>query len=186
MHDFCNFTKIAFNLIFMKTTVGIIEMKGKPLTIVGDLIQENTQAPNFVAIDKDFNTVQLRHFEGKNIIISAFPSVDTPVCAAQANLFNKRATSLSDTLIITISMDLPFALSRFCAANDIKNIITLSDFRDRDFGYKYGFYIQELGLLARGIIIISKMGKVEYVQYVKEITNEPDYEKVFDALKKLS
>lgn len=185
MHDFCNFKKFVFNLLLMKTTVGIIEMKGKPLTIVGDLIQENIQAPNFVAIDKDFNTVQLKHFEGKNIIISAFPSVDTPVCAAQASMFNKKATSLPDTVIITISMDLPFALSRFCAAKDIKNIITLSDIRDRDFGYKYGFYIQELGLLARGVIIISKVGKVEYVQYVKEITNEPDYKEVFEALKKL-
>lgn len=170
----------------MKTTVGIVEMKGNPLTLVGNPIEVGVIAPNFVAVDKDYNTVQLKNFEGKNIVISVVPSIDTPVCATQTRKFNEKATSLEDTVVLTISMDLPFALSRFCAAEGIQNVVTLSDSRDRDFGYKYGFYIQELGLLARGVIIISKEGKVEYVQYVKELTHEPDYNKALKTLKQLT
>lgn len=112
------------------------------------------------------------------------PSVDTPVCATQTRTFNKLATSMDDnTVVLTLSMDLPFALNRFCAAEGIKNVITLSDYKYREFGEKYGFLIEELMLLARGVVIIDTNGMVRYVEYVKEATNEPNYNAALEALK---
>src|SRR5690606_5777558 len=140
----------------MKRNKEIITFGGNPVTLIGDLITVGKQAPEFRAIDKDMNEKKLLEYIGKKLVVSVMPSVDTPVCATQTRTFNKMATSMNDnTIILTISMDLPFALNRFCAAEGIENVITLSDYKYKEFGEKYGFLIEELMLLARGIVIID-------------------------------
>jgi thiol peroxidase len=129
------------------------------------------------------NEKKLLEYIGKKLVVSVMPSVDTPVCATQTRTFNKMATSMNDnTIILTISMDLPFALNRFCAAEGIENVITLSDYKYKEFGEKYGFLIEELMLLARGIVIIDTNRIVRYVEYVKEATNEPNYNAALEIL----
>lgn len=165
----------------MKTTVGVIEINGNPLTLEGEMVKKGDIAQDFTVMSNELKPVKLSEFLGKKIILSVMPSVDTPVCAAQTRRFNMEASKLENTVVITLSVDLPFALARFCGNEGIQNAITLSDYKDRDFGHKYGFYIQELGLLARGIIIINEEGKVIYVEYVKEVGSEPDYEAALKA-----
>jgi thioredoxin-dependent peroxiredoxin len=159
----------------MKTTVGVIEIKGNPLTLVGEMIKTGDIAHDFTAVNNELKPVKLSDFAGKKVILSVMPSIDTPVCAAQTRRFNEEGAKLDNVVVITLSMDLPFALSRFCGNEGITNALTLSDYKDHDFGYQYGFYIQELGLLARGIVVIDENGKVVYVQYVKDVGTEPDY-----------
>ncbi|HQD59502.1 MAG: thiol peroxidase [Bacteroidales bacterium] len=167
----------------MKRNKEIITFGGNPVTLIGDLITVGKQAPEFRAIDKDMNEKKLLEYIGKKLVVSVMPSVDTPVCATQTRTFNKMATSMNDnTIILTISMDLPFALNRFCAAEGIENVITLSDYKYKEFGEKYGFLIEELMLLARGIVIIDTNRIVRYVEYVKEATNEPNYNAALEIL----
>ena len=166
----------------MKTTVGVIEINGNPLTLVGEMVKTGDIAQDFSVMSNELKPVKLSEFAGKKIILSVMPSIDTPVCAAQTRRFNEEATKLENVVIITLSVDLPFALARFCGNEGIKNALTLSDYKDRDFGHKYGFYIQELGLLARGIVVIDENNKVVHVQYVKEVGSEPDYEAALKAL----
>ncbi len=167
-----------------------IEVKGKAFrgdiafTLLGKSIEVGDIAPDFTVTDNNLGEVHLSDFKGKTVILSIFPSIDTEVCATQTRAFNKRATSLSDDVVIlTLSKDLPFALKRFCAAEGIKNVHTLSDYKSNDFGLKYGFLIKELQLLWRGVVIIDKSGRVIYVEYVHEMTHEPDYDKALAALK---
>jgi thiol peroxidase len=123
--------------------------------------------------------------EDKVKIISVVPSLDTGVCELQTIRFNDEAAELEDVAILTISMDLPFAQKRFCSANDIDKVVTLSDHRDLDFGTKYGFEIEELRLLARGIVVLDEDNIVRYVQYVPEATDHPDYDKALEAARSL-
>ncbi|MCX7697084.1 MAG: thiol peroxidase [Bacteroidales bacterium] len=167
----------------MEKHKGIVAFKGQPMTLVGSLTQVGKLSEDFTTFDTDLKPVTLSQFRGKTVVLSIMPSVDTPVCAQQTRKFNELATSLEDVVVITISMDLPFALKRFCASEGIRNVITSSDYKHREFGYKYGFYIEELGLLARGIVIIDKEGRITYVEYVPEISQEPDYEKALDHLR---
>lgn len=163
----------------IKETNGVVTRGGAPLTLLGEPTIIGNVAPDFTAVDASFAPVKLSDFKGKKVIISIFPSIDTPICATQTREFNKRATSLNDkTVVLSISKDLPFALGRFCAAEGIKNVHTLSDFMANDFGLKYGFLIKEMQLLCRGIVVIDPCGKVSYVEYVSDIANEPDYDKV--------
>jgi len=166
----------------MKTTVGVIEINGNPLTLMGEMIKTGDIAPDFTVMNTELKPVKLTDYAGKKVILSIMPSIDTPVCAAQTRRFNVEASKLENVVVITLSVDLPFALARFCGNEGITNAVTLSDYKDRDFGYKYGFYIQELGLLARGIVVIDENGKVSYVQYVKEVGAEPDYDAALKAL----
>lgn len=160
----------------MKETHNITKFAGAPLTLLGEPTMVGMTAPDFTAIDAQNHPVHLSDFKGKSVILSIFPSIDTPVCAVQAREFNRRATELSDKVVVLgISKDLPFALGRFCAAEGIKNVHTLSDYRESEFGLKYGFLIKENKLLARGVVVINPEGKVTYVQYVDDITHEPDY-----------
>ena len=130
--------------------------------------------------------VSLSQYKDKNLIISVFPSVDTSVCALQNIRFNKEASKLKgDVEILSISVDLPFAQKRFCAAEGIDNVHVYSDYRDLDFGMKYGFVIKELRLLARGVIVIDKKGIIRYIEYVPEIAQEPNYEAALKAVKEL-
>jgi thiol peroxidase len=165
---------------------GLVTLKGKPLTLLGQELKVGDKAPEFQVIDKSMNPVKLSDFKGKTILISVTPSVDTSVCDLQAKRFNKMATEVSkDVVILNISVDLPYALTRWCAATGSDQIKTLSDHRDLDFGIKYGLVIKEMMLLFRSVWIIDKNGIIQYIQIVPEFVNEPDYEDAFNALKKL-
>lgn len=169
----------------MLETTGIIEMGGNPLTLLGEPTKVGEFAQDFTVTAEDLKDVKLSDCNGQVIVISVFPSIDTDVCAAQTRIFNEKATDLGDDVIIlTISKDLPFALKRFCAAEGIENVHTLSDYKANDFGLKYGFLIKELQLLTRGVIVIDKDFKIVYVEYVKEIGEEPDYDKAMEAVAK--
>ena len=135
--------------LFSIETKGIFAAKGNPLTLLGNQIKPGDAAPEIIASDNTLKDVKLSDFKGKVVVVSVFPSIDTGVCATQTRTFNKRATELSeDVVILTMSKDLPFALGRFCAAEGINNIHTLSDFKFSKFGLEYGFLVKENQLLA--------------------------------------
>ena len=160
-----------------------ITMGGNPVTLLGENIKVGDKAPDFTVLDSGLAPVKLSSQKGKTVIISVVPSVDTSVCASQTRRFNEEAAKLDNISILTISVDLPFALGRFCAAEGIDVVQTLSDHKDLDFGTKYGFVIEELRLLARGIVVINPDGLVKYVEYVPEVTDHPDYDKAIEAAK---
>lgn len=161
-----------------------ITFKGEPVTIKGHETKVGEKAPDFTLIGNALNPVKLSDFKGKVKIISVFPSIDTGVCSIQTRRFNKEASKLNeDIVILSVSKDLPFAQSRFCGAEGIDRVITLSDYKNNEFGDKYGFLIEELGLLTRGVIVIDREDIVQYVEYVKEVAEEPDYEKAINAAK---
>lgn len=162
-----------------------ITFGGKPVTLVGTEIKVGVKAPNFTALKNDLTTCSLDELKGKVVVISVMPSVDTSVCELQTIRFNKEASEAKDIAVITISADLPFALGKFCANKGIESAITLSDHKDLDFGTKYGFVLKELRLLSRGIVVIDKEGIVQYVEYVQEITNQPNYDAAIAVAKKL-
>ncbi|EHR34084.1 thiol peroxidase [Helcococcus kunzii] len=160
--------------------------KDKEITLLGNQVYEGDIAPDFTATKNDMTEYNLSDDLGKIIVISVVPSIDTSVCSIQTKFFNEEATKLSDDVkIITVSMDLPFAQKRFCAAEGIENIEIVSDYKYREFGEKYGFLIDELKLLSRGIIIIDKDGKIVYTEYVEESTNEVDYDTAINKIKEL-
>lgn len=164
-----------------------VTVKGKPFTLLGGEAKVGVDAKDFKALDKALEEVSLGKFKGKIKLIASVPSLDTPVCDTEIKRFNDEAARLSkDVVIIFISMDLPFAQKRFCQANSINKIKTLSDHRDADFGLKYGVLIKELRLLARAIFIVDKEDKVRYVQMVSEISSPPDYDAALEALKKVA
>jgi thiol peroxidase len=157
-----------------------ITAHGKPLTLEGDMPSVGDNALDFTVLDINFAPVSLLDFKGKIIIISAVPSLDTSVCQLQTSRFNQEAASL-DAVVLTISMDLPFAQKRFCESFNVHNIKTLSDFKDKSFSLSYGIYIRELGLIARSVWIIDKTGTITYRQIVPEISHEPDYDEVLKS-----
>jgi len=163
---------------FEKVTMG-----GNPIKLLGKEIKVGELAPDFTVLDSGLKPVTLSDAKGKTVIISVVPSVDTSVCAAQTRRFNEELATLEDVVIYTISVDLPFALGRFCAAEGIDVVKTLSDHRDLDFGQKYGFVIEGLRLLSRGIVVVNKEGVVTYVEYVDEVTHHPDYDLAIAAVK---
>lgn len=170
----------------MEKTKTKIKSKGNPLTLLGPEIKVNDKAVDFAVSNNSFKEVKLSDFDGKVKILSLFPSIDTGVCSKQTHTFNNEAANLSDDIVIlAISNDLPFALNRFCGAEGIDNLITLSDHKNLDFSTKYGFLIEELRLIARGVIVIDKENIVRYVEYVPEITEEPDYQSALAVAKKL-
>lgn len=169
----------------MKRTSNLVTFGGKPVTLMGKMVKTGSNAKNFIALGADLKPVSLSNFKGKVRIISSVPSVDTGVCAAQTRRFNQEAANLGDVQIVSISCDLPTALKRFCAAEGIDKVVTVSDHRDTDFGIKYGFLIEELRQLARGVIVIDRDDTVRYVEVVKEIGNEPDYDKALEVVREL-
>jgi thiol peroxidase len=163
-----------------------ITMKGNPLTLVGNEVKVGQAAPDFVALDNGLSPVKLSSFRGKTCILVSVPSLDTPVCDMESRRFNEEAGRLgSGVAILIISMDLPFAQKRWCGAAGVSNVQTLSDHRDASFGNAFGVLIKELRLLARAVFVADKQGILRYSQLVKEVTKEPDYQEVLDALKKL-
>jgi thiol peroxidase len=163
-----------------------VTMKGKLLTLIGNKVKVGQPAPDFEVIANDMSPVELSTFDGKLRIICSVPSLDTSVCDTETRRFNEEAERLGDeAVVLTISMDLPFAQKRWCGSAGIKNVQTLSDYRDASFGNAYGVLIKELRLLARAVFIVDKKGTVRYVQIVNELTNEPNYDAALDAVGKL-
>jgi thiol peroxidase len=162
-------------------------MKGNPLTLVGKELSEGNPAPDFEVVDNNLSPVRFSSFRGKVCVISSVPSLDTPVCDLETRRFNEEAGNLSpDVKILTISMDLPFAQKRWCGAAGVDKVITLSDHREVEFGIQYGVLIKELRLLARALFVVDREGIIRYIQVVKEISQEPDYNAVLDVVKKIS
>lgn len=170
----------------MNERTGLITMRGNPLTLIGQEIKPGNPAPDFESLDNELKPVRLSSFRGKVVVISAVPSLDTPVCDMETRRFNSEAAKLSDDIVIlTISMDLPFAQKRWCGAAGVDKVVTLSDHREAEFGNAYGVLIKELRLLARAVFVVDAEGVVRYVQLVKEVAEEPDYDAVISAAKKL-
>lgn len=159
---------------------------GKKLNLYGEVVKVSDKAPDFKAVNNDLSSFDSKENQGKVIVYSVVPSIDTGVCSLQARTFNEEAEKLGDdVIVITVSCDLPFAQKRFCAQEGIKNSISISDYKDHDFGKKYGFLIEDLALLSRGVVIVDKNGKIAYTEYVKEVTNEVNFEAALDAVKAL-
>ena len=169
----------------MEKRENVVTMGGNPVTLLGSEIKVGDKSPDFTVLRSDLSPYTLQDAGDQVKIISVVPSVDTGVCHAQTVRFNTEAANLGNTVILTISVDLPFALKRFCAAEGIDKVVTLSDHKDLSFGTNYGFAIEELRLLARGIVVLDKDNVVQYVEYVKEVTDHPDYDKAIEAAKKL-
>ena len=170
----------------MEERTGLITVGGNPVTLVGKEIKVGDKAPNSVLLDNDLSPVELSSFQGKVQIISVVHSLDTSVCDLQTRRFNTEASKLGpDIVILTISMDLPFAQKRWCGAAGIDKVKTLSDYRDASFGTSYGVLIKELRLLARAVFVVDQNGTVRYVQVVSEVGTEPDYESVLNAVRQL-
>ena len=160
----------------------VITFKGNPLTLVGPELKVGDAAPDFTATDAGLKPVKLSDFKGKTVVIAAVPSLDTPVCATQTIKFNQEASGLN-AQILTVSLDLPFAQKRFCESQKIQNVAVVSDYKDRDFAAKYGLLIKELGLLTRAVIVVNASGKITYLEIVKEVTQEPNYQAAIDNVK---
>ncbi|MBD7943549.1 MULTISPECIES: thiol peroxidase [Psychrobacillus] len=161
-----------------------VTFKNNPVTLGGKEVEVGEKAPNFTVLANDLSPVTLEDSAGKTRLISVVPSLDTGVCSAQTNKFNESAASLGDDVVIlTISVDLPFAQSRWCGANAADAIQTLSDHRDLSFGKAFGVVMEELRLLARSVFVVDKNGVVTYKEIVSEGTNHPDYEKALEAVK---
>ena len=171
----------------MDERTGAVTMQGNPLTLLGRELKVGDPAPDVEILDNDLSPVKISSFQGKVCVISTVPSLDTPVCDMETRRFNEEAGNLgSDVAILTISMDLPFAQKRWCGAAGIDKVTTLSDHRDASFGEAYGVLIKELRLLARAVFVVNKNGEIRYIQIVKELTLEPDYDTVLDAVRAVS
>ncbi len=163
---------------------GAITFKGDPLTLIGQDVNVGDQAADFTAMANDLSEKSLSDWSGKVIVLSSVPSLDTSVCSTQTKKFNDAAGELSDNVVIlTLSMDLPFAQARWCGQQDADRIVTLSDHRDAEFGTKYGLLIKELRLLARAVLVVDTGGRVVYKELVEEMTNEPNYDAALAAVR---
>ncbi len=163
-----------------------VTLKGNPVDVAGNLPKIGSTAPNFTLVDKALADVTLETYNGKRKVLNIFPSVDTPTCASSVRAFNKHAAGLSNTVVLNVSADLPFAQTRFCAAEGIENVVSLSTMRGRDFLMNYGvllFTSKLAGLAARAVIILDENNVVKYIELVPEIANEPNYEAALAALK---
>lgn len=161
---------------------GAITFKGTPLTLLGAPVAVGDKAPDFTVLGNDLSPKTLVDFKGKVLIISAVPSLDTPVCDVETRRFNQEAAKLgADVAVLTISADLPFAQSRWCGAAGIDAVTTLSDHRDMSFGAAYGLIIKELRLLTRAVLVVDKQGVITYLQIVPEVAHEPNYDAVIAA-----
>ena len=162
---------------------GAVTFKGNPLTLIGPELKKGDKAPNFKVLANDLSEVTLDSSKGKIRVISVVPSLDTPICDLQTKRFNEEAAKMpKNVVVLTLSTDLPFAQKRWCGAAGASNVQTLSDHRDTSFGTAYGVLIKELRLLARSIFIVDPQDKLLYVEYVKEVTQHPNYDQALSAL----
>jgi thiol peroxidase len=165
---------------------GLITMKGKPLTLVGQEVRVGEPAPDFEVVANDLSPFRFSSIQGKVAILCSVPSLDTSICDIETRRFNEEAVKLGpEVAILTISMDLPFAQKRWCGAAGVDRVTTFSDHRDAAFGMAYGVLIKELRLLARAVFVVDRAGAIRYIQIVKEIASEPDYDVVLQAVNKL-
>jgi thiol peroxidase len=167
----------------MDKRTDVVKFGGNQLTLLGKEVRVGDKAPEFTVLTPDLNPFSLSDTKGKVRVLSAVPSIDTPVCDMQTRWFNQDAGNIEGLVVLSISVDLPFALTRYCAAKEINNVKTLSDHKDLDFGLKYGFLIEELRLLGRGAVVIDKEDVVRYVEYVPNIEEQPNYEKIMEVVK---
>ncbi len=161
-------------------------LQGSPVNTNGELPAVGSTAPNFTGVKADLSEVSLSDLKGSKVVLNIFPSIDTSVCANSVRRFNKEASELAGVKVLCISKDLPFALGRFCGAEGLENVITLSQFRCDCFEKGYGTLITDgplRGLLARAVVIVDEEGKVAYTELVPEITQDPDFDAALAALK---
>ncbi|EJI86152.1 anti-oxidant AhpCTSA family protein [Alishewanella aestuarii B11] len=194
-----NNTKILFTLILaaaaftsqaiditanLPARISDVKAGGQQIVLLGDELKVGQQAPDFKVVDNSFKPVRLSDFQGKTLMLSIVPSIDTGICSLQTKRFNEEVAKLPDSVqLLTISTDLPFAQKRFCEQEQVNNMAVLSDAVWRDFGSSYGLLIKDMGLLTRAIIIINQQGKVAYLQLVPELAQEPDYDTALQVLR---
>ena len=170
----------------MQERAGLTAVEGNPLTLVGSELKVGDKAPGFELAGNGLESVTSAEFEGKVRIVATVPSLDTGVCDTETRRFNEEASGLGDEVVIlTVSMDLPFAQARWCAAAGVERVKTLSAYRSAAFGESYGVFIKENGLLARAIFVVDKEGIIRYMEIVDDLTHEPDYKATLDATRKL-
>ena len=163
-----------------------VTMHGNPLTLIGKELSVGDSAPDLELLDNDLNPIKLSSYRGKVCVISSVASLDTPVCDMETRRFNEAAGQLGeDVVILTISVDLAFAQKRWCGAAGVDKVVTLSDHRDTAFGTAFGILIKELRLLGRSIFVLDRNGTIQYIQNVKELSEEPDYDAVLEAVQKI-
>lgn len=162
-----------------------VTFKNNPMTLIGEQVEVGSIAPDFSVLANDLSPRSLADYEGKKKLISVVPSIDTGVCSTQTRKFNEEAAGIEDAVVLTVSCDLPFAQSKWCAAEGLENVITLSDHKDLSFGTNYGVVMEELRLLARSVFVLDADNKVVYKEIVSEGTNHPDYDKAIEALKSI-
>lgn len=163
-----------------------VKFQGSPVTLSGNLPAVGQPAPRFGGVKGDLSVLHLPDLLGKRVVLNIFPSLDTPVCAASVRRFNKEAAALDNTVVLCVSKDLPFAQSRFCTTEGLKNVVPISIFRCKCFDESYGLAITDgplKGLLARAVVIVDEKGTIIYEELVPEITDEPNYEAALAALK---
>lgn len=163
-----------------------IFMNGLPVKVAGKDLKPGDKAPDFTLTGNSLEPVTLNDFAGKVLVISCVPSLDTPTCSLETRRFNAEASKLSgDIVILTVSKDLPFAQARFREANNIERVLAVSDYKDLGFARHYGVLLEDLGLLTRAVFIVDKEGIIKYIQFVEEVTKEPNYEEVIAEATKL-
>ena len=161
---------------------GVVTFKGNGVTLLGNPVTVGDKAPDFTALDRGLGAVKLSDFKGKTRVISVTPSLDTAICDTQLRRFNEAAAKLGDDVtMINVSMDLPFAIGRFCTTAGIDNVVTLSDHRDASFGQAYGVLIKELRLLARAVFVVDAQDVVRHAEIVPEVGSHPDYDEAIAA-----
>ncbi len=162
-----------------------ITFKGSPVNTAGDLPRVGAEAPDFSLIKTDLSEVTLADFKGKKVVLNIFPSVDTGVCAASVRRFNAEASKQENAVVLCISRDLPFAHARFCGAEGLDDVVSLSEYKDEIFSQNYGVKMVDgplAGLLSRAVVVLDEKGKVTHSEQVDDIVNEPDYEAALKAL----
>lgn len=163
-----------------------VTLKGSPVSVAGALPSKGASAPDFSLTTKELKDVKLADYAGKRKVLNIVPSLDTPTCAKSTRVFNEKAGSMKNAVVLVISADLPFAMSRFCGAEGLNNVVTLSTFRNRDFHAKYGVDVADgplKGLTARAVVVLDENNKVVHSELVSEIANEPNYDAALAVLK---
>ena len=170
----------------MTERVGAVLFGGKPAALLGNELKVGDAAPDFTAVGNDLKPVALSQLKGKVVVVASVPSLDTPTCDLETRRFNAEAVKLGpDVVILTVSMDLPFAQKRWCGAAGVDRVVTVSDHRDASFGIGYGVLLKDVRLLARAVFVLDRQGVIRYMQLVKETGTEPDYAPVLQAVKEL-
>ncbi len=163
-----------------------LTFKGNPLAVAGAPLSEGMPLPGFRLTGTDLGDITNERFRGKVLILSVVPSLDTPVCALQTKRFNQEVERFKDAAVLTVSMDLPFAQKRWCGAENASHVVTASDYKYRNFGESFGILLKDLGLLGRAVFVADKQGKIAYVEYVQELSTEPDYTTILAKVKELA